>query len=232
MPTRFIKIAIVALVALSTPALAQQIGYPPDQSPYRDLDWSQHFTVYGGYYHAHKDRVGAAPQSAPIIGVRYEVDIAGPAQFFVRAARVSSKRNAFDVTQPAATKSLGEVSAPLYLADVGFSFNLTGRKSWHSIVPVIGLGIGVASASKAVARDPYRFGTQFSFSGEAGVRIVPSHRYEIRLMLDNTFYQNHYPNSYYATASDGSAVLPLGVSKSAYFSNTAFTAGLSLPIFR
>jgi hypothetical protein len=167
-----------------------------------------------------------------MLGLRYEVDIAGPAQFWARVARVSSERNAYNPTVAAESRLLGKFSDPLYLADVGFTFNLTGRKSWHRIVPVVGFGIGVANASKMVTTDPYNFGTQFSFSTEAGVRIVPSDRYEVRLMIGNTFYKNHYPNEYTLNGADTTSVLGPNVARSSYLANFALTAGLSIPLFR
>jgi len=233
---RFVKhavhIAAALLVLSATPVLAQQVGYPPDKSPYQDLVTSQHLTVYGGYYHAGKDDVGAAPGSAPMLGLRYEIDIAGPAQYWIRLGRVSSDRNSYNPLLPTATRSLGKVSDPLYLAETGFSFNLTGRKSWHSIVPVIGFGAGVASATKKAPNDPYRFGTQFAFSTEFGVRVIPSNRYELRFMLGNTFYQNHYPSAYFTKSTDTTAVLGASSSRSSYLANVALTAGLSVPLFR
>jgi len=228
-------LACCAALTLGVPAhslVAQQVGYPPDQSPYRDIDWSQHLTLYGGYYHAGKDEIGAAPASAPMLGLRYEVDIAGPAQFFVRAARVNSERNAVDPSLPAATRSLGKVSDPLYLADAGFSFNLTGRKSWHSLVPVFGFALGVASATSTEPKDPYRFGTQFAFSTQFGIRYIPNRHYELRAMIDNIFYQNHYPAGYYQKTADTTSVLTSSTGRSSYLANTALTVGLSVPLFR
>jgi hypothetical protein len=219
-------------------AFAQQVGYPPSKSPYQDIDWSQHLTLFGGYYHAGKDDVGAMPGSAPMFGLRYEVDIAGPAQFYARVARVNSDRNTFDPT--ATTRALqakGKVSNPLYLTDVGFSFNLTGRKSWHNIVPVVGFGIGIASAAKssdaAAEKDPYRFGTQFLFDGQIGVRVIPSRRFELRFLLDNMWYQNHYPGSYFPTGTtDTVSVVGSEASKSSYKANFGLTAGISVPLFK
>jgi hypothetical protein len=217
---------------IASSAVAQQVGYSIEKTPYRDLVWSQHLTVYGGYYRAGRDAVRAAPGSGPLLGLRYELDIAGPAQFFVRAARVSSERESYNPALPALTRQQGTVSAPLWLADAGFSFNLTGRKSWHSIVPVAGFALGVVSSTKKATNDPYSLGTQFSFSTQLGIRVVPSDRYEFRFMLDNIFYQNHYPSAYFVRSSDTTAVLSTNTSKSSYLPNLSLTAGLSIPIFR
>jgi len=219
----------------ATPFVAgaqERVGYPADKSPFRDLETPQRITLFTGYYNAGSDAVGAAPQSAPLIGLRYEVTLGGVAQFFTRAARVSSERQSYNPSLVAGARSLGKVSDPLWLADLGFSFNLTGQRSWHHFVPALGFALGVANATSKAPNDPYRFGTQFSFSTDMMLRYVPSTSYEIRLGLNNTFYQNHYPSAYYTKASDNTSVLTSSTSKSSYMSNTMLTAGLSIPIFR
>lgn len=226
-----------ALLVLATtagvPALAQQVGYPPAQSPYRDLTTSQRLTLFGGYYSAHEDVLGVVPNSAPLIGVQYEITVGGPAQFFARLQRASSRRNVYDPTKPQASRSLGTVSDPLYLADIGFSFNLTGQKSWHHLVPTAGFGIGFARAEGSAPADPYLFGTQFAMMGDLGVRYVVSDALELRLGLGNTLYQNHYPSAYYVKGTaDTTALLSPNTAKSSYLNNWRLTAGVAFPLFR
>ncbi len=226
----------LASLLTSAPAAAQTVvGHTPETSPFRDVTPSQHITLLGGYYRAQKDEIGATPRGGALFGLRYDLPVGGPADFFIRAERVSSHRTAFDPTLPAATSAIGDQSFPLYLTDLGFAFNLTGQKSWHSMIPVIGLGIGVASASppSAGGKDPYRFGTQFAFRTDAGIRIVPGGTYELRLMASNVLYQNHYPNAYYVPpAGTTIPLLAASTAKSGYRSNLALTAGLAIPIFR
>jgi hypothetical protein len=80
-----------ALALTGTPALAQvDVGYPPPRSPFRDLEFRHELTLFGGYYIAPKDPAGAAPRSAPMEGLRYELVVGGPAQLVLRLARVYS----------------------------------------------------------------------------------------------------------------------------------------------
>jgi hypothetical protein len=225
--------AIAAALLFATPLVAQDVGYPPSSSPYRDIPTPQRITLFGGYFVASKDKIGAIPKSAPLVGLRYEVTVGGPAQFFARTAFAPSKRNAYDPARPQATRSLGEVSAPLYFADIGFSFNLTGQKSWNHLVPTVGFGLGLVSSMKRTENDPFRLGTKFAFSTDFGVRYVPEGRsLEWRVNLGNTFYQTRYPAQYTTLAGDGTSLLPEGSSRSSYRMNWTLTAGLSYPIFR
>src|SRR4051794_14267336 len=132
-------------LAVAMPAAAQtvDVGYPPPKSPFRDLEYHQELTFFGGYFSAATDPAGAAPKSAPMEGIRYEVTVGGPAQIYARLARVSSERNVIDPSSPAATRHLGSQSWPVYLMDAGLSLNLTGQRSFHGIVPVVALGGGL-----------------------------------------------------------------------------------------
>ncbi len=216
----------------TTPVHGQEAGYPPSKSPYQDLESPQRIFLFGGYFAAGKDRIGAAPQSAPLFGAQYEVSIGGPAQFFVRAARASSKRDTFDPSQPKATRSLGTIGDPLWLVDLGFLFDLTGQKSWHHLVPTFAFGVGLANARASTADDPYSFGTQFAFNTDLGIRYVPGNTYDVRLGIGNTFYQNHYPTGYYVATSDGTSLIGNGIAKTSYLNSWRLTAGLSVPLFR
>lgn len=236
----FLALSLVACalapVLMSTPLAAQTIiGRSPAESPYRDVQPSQHLTILGGYFHTQHDEIGATPRSGALFGLRYDLPVSGPAEFYARGQRVSSHRLAFDPTLPSASRSLGDQSVPLYIVDLGFALNLTGQKSWHGIIPVIGFGLGVASASEpsTAGKDPYKFGTQFAITTDAGLRIVPGNSFELRLMVGNTLYQNHYPAGYYVTPIAGTApLLTANTSRSGYRANLSYTAGLAVPLFR
>lgn len=221
---------------LSVPLAAQSVvGHLPAESPYNDVRPSQHLAILGGYFNTQHDEIGATPRSGALFGLRYDLPVSGPAEFYARGRRVSSHRLAFDPTLPAATRSLGDQSVALYIADIGFALNLTGQKSWHHVIPVIGVGAGIASASQPSTggKDPYKFGTQFAITADAGLRVVPGNSYELRLMVGNTLYQNHYPAGYYVTPVVASTpLLTTGTATSGYRSNLSYTAGLSVPLFR
>jgi hypothetical protein len=228
-----------ALAVGATPLAAQQVvGHLPSQSPFRDIEPSQQFTLESGYFKTQQDEIGATPRSGPFFGVRYDIPVGGPARFYVRLDRVSSHRQAFDPTKPPATRDLGRVSSPLWLGDLGFALDLTGERTWHGIIPTFDAGLGIATGSHTTKSDPYSFGTQFALRSDFGIRIHPSNGLELRLLAGPTMYQNHYPSGYFVApvtstgASAGPALLGTGTARSGFRTNWAYTAGLAFPLFR
>lgn len=225
--------SLASLTAVPSALSAQAVvGHTPETSPYHDIDASQRVTLFGGYFKTGTDEIGATPQSGPAFGIRYDLPVAGPADFFARFQRVNSHREAFDPTLPAATRSLGKQNLGLYVADLGFALNLTGRRTWHSLIPTIGLGLGVVSAPGTTGKDPYDFGTQFAFSGDVGIRFNPSNSYEFRIDATPTFYQNHYPATYYVAPTGTTPLLATTTARSGFRRAVSYTAGLSIPVFR
>ena len=231
-------ICAFAFLALPAAAAAQsaatpQVGYPTNRSPFRDLEYRQELTIFGGRFKAGTEPAAVAPSSGPMVGARYEITVGGPAQMYVRGSRVFSERRALDPTKPAATRFLGVSDIPLYLADLGVSVNLTGQRSFHGIVPSLAVGAGVASTlSSKVEKDPYKFGTTFAFSFGGGLRILPTDRIQIRIDGGTHMYQIHYPTEYSTPASDNTSVIPSDQPKSFWKSNPSITAGLSYLFFR
>ena len=221
-----------ALAVATTSAVAQgQVGYPPAESPFRDLIFRQEATVVAGYYAAGKDPVGVAPQGGPMLGMRYEVRVGGPAQFAVRAARVFSERSILDPTKPLDERIVATESWPLYLADAGITFNLTGQKSFRGFVPVATVGGGIASDFKG--REDvggFRFGTAFALSYGAGIRWVPGGAYQLRLDVLEFLYQVRYPNSYFT--ANGTLPPVRSGAQNVWTHNAAITLGGSIQFFR
>lgn len=218
----------------AVPAAAQvDVGYPPPKSPFRDLEYKQEATLFGGYYFAGKDPAGAAPSSAPMAGVRYEVAVGGPAQIVFRLANVMSERKVIDPSQPRASRDLGVQSWAVYLVDVGLSFNLTGQRTWHGVIPVIYTGVGLASdLDKQVDKDPFNLGTTFAFSLAGGLRFVPGGRFQVRADAGTYIYQIKYPVDYYSTTSDNTTVLDSKQAKNFWKRNLDLTLGASYLLFR
>ena len=226
---------VMAFALIAAPATAQtvDVGYPPPQSPFRDLEYKHELTAFAGYYVAPKDPAGVAPRSAPMEGIRYEITIGGPAQFVFRLARVNSERHVINPLEPRATRDLGMQSWPVYLTDLGFSLNLTGQRSWHGIVPVIYTGVGLASdMDKKDDNDPFNIGTTFAFSFAGGLRVVPGGRFQIRADAGTYIYQLKYPTTYYSTTSDNSTVLDSKQAKNFWKRNLGLTLGASYLLFR
>jgi hypothetical protein len=224
---------MVAVLAAPLPAQQVDVGYPPPKSPFRDLEYKQELTAFGGYYMAGKDPAGVAPRSAPMGGIRYEVSVGGPAQIVARLARVNSERKVIDPSEPAASRNLGIESWPVYLVDLGMSLNLTGQRSFHGVVPIVYTGLGVATdLDKTADDDPFNLGTTFAFSLAGGLRFVPGGRFQVRADVGTWFYQIKYPTAYYGVTSDDTAVLESDQAKNFWKRNLGFTLGASYLLFR
>jgi len=224
-----------AFVALAVPAAAQSVdvGYSPPKSPFKDLEYHQELTVFGGYFAAAKDPAGAAPKAASMEGIRYEVTVGGPAQIVARIARINSQRDVIDPTASAATRHLGSQMWPVYIVDLGLSLNLTGQRTFHGIVPVLYSGVGLASdLDKQADADPFNLGTTFAFSFGGGLRMVPGGRFQIRADAGTYLYQLKYPTEYFVAATDNTSVLPATQAKSFWKRNGAYTIGVSYLLFR
>ncbi|MEO8575877.1 MAG: hypothetical protein ABI556_04215 [Gemmatimonadales bacterium] len=224
----------LTFVLCAAPVAAQvDVGYPPPKSPYRDLEFKQEATAFGGYFFAAKDPAGVAPRSGPMGGIRYEVTVGGPAQLVARIARVNSERKVVDPSLPKATRDLGIQAWPIYVADVGLSLNLTGQRSWHGVVPVIYTGVGLASdLDKQDDNDPFNLGTTFALSLAGGLRIVPGGRFQLRADAGTYIYQIKYPTAYYGLTADNTTVLDTKQAKNFWKRNFGLTLGASYLLFR
>jgi hypothetical protein len=163
------------------------------------------------------------------LGLRYEIRLGGPIQLTGRAMRVWSERTRLDPTRPEAERNLGVESLPLYLADLGLTMNLTGRKSYRRLVPVINAGIGVAS-DLGEPRDPgggFQFGTTFAFAFGAGVRWVPSGRLQLRIDVTDYLYQLSYPDSFRSAPAGITPILMATESTNEWTHNPVISVGVS-----
>lgn len=227
----FRVISALALAAFATAANAQ-VGHLPQNSPYRDLENSQEFSAFYGHYDAGKDPIGVAPQDGPLWGLRYKIHVGGPAFLGARWSHINSKRVAIDPTKVGAARQLGTHDVALNLYDLDLAINLTGQKTFHRIIPVVNLGLGVASCSCTVTNDPYAFGTPFAFSFGGGLRYAPGGRFQLTADWNNNLYQLKYPTAYYVSPIGGTAAVVGNQARSFWKNNRALTIGASLLFFR
>lgn len=226
---------LVVGVLLSARSAEAQVGYEPKASPYRDVDYRQGVTAFAGWYSAALDPARVASRSGPIVGVRYDLTLAGPAQLTVSSAYVNSERNVIDPRQPQSTRMLGRRSAPLLLNDVNITLNLTGARSWHNLIPLIQFGGGTATDLHSTADvGNYSFGTAFALTLGTGIRYVSRGRWEVRGDIDDHLYSIRYPATYAKsfTSSASDAVLGPGESRSRWRHNAALTLGLTYKFLR
>jgi hypothetical protein len=221
--------ALVALLlAVASVAAHGQVGYPPARSPYLDLVYSQELTAIVGYYVGRDDPAGVAPQSAPLVGVHYEWRAGGPAHLSGEVVRIASSRTVLDPSKPAATRSLGEQSWPLWSADFGLGMSLTGARSWHELVPEVKAGVGLVSDFKGKPDvGGFKYGTRFALTWGAALRYVPSgSRYQLRADLSNRLISIRYPDVYFRPTTNVTPILT-GRDQSVWRNNPSLSIGIS-----
>jgi hypothetical protein len=174
-----------------------------------------------------------APRSGPLAGVRYALHLSGPASFTARVAYARSERTVLDPLEPAAMRVvLPAAKVSLLMADAGVALSLTGFKSWNRVVPELNGGAGFISDFRTKGDvGGFSFGTRFALTLGAGVRYVPGGRFQLRADVTDNLYRIAYPDSYYRTASDGTAILT-NEGKALWTHNPSITLGVSYLFWR
>lgn len=191
---------LAGVVAALPPArLAAQVGHDPARSPYRDITTRQMLSGWAGWFGGNRAVTGVGARSAAAAGARFDTKLSGPADLSASVAWVWSSRNVVDSLSdslpPPAVFTGAPIAVPLLLADLGFTFNLTGAKSWRGLAPFAGLAIGVVSPRGATAdTSGFRPTTQFAIVPSLGVRAFLSRALALRLELRDHYFRYDWPH--------------------------------------
>jgi opacity protein-like surface antigen len=217
----------VAIVALLARPAAGQVGYPPERSPFVDVEQTQEITALFGYYSAKRDPARVAPQSAAMAGLQYEWRASGPLHLGLEFMGTNSERTTLDPSKAPAARDLGTSSHRIYAADAFLAVSLTGARSWHHLMPMTNLGLGLVSDFKGPDVGGFKFGTRFAFPWGAGVRWVPGGHIQLRADVKDWMYSVVYPESYYISSTTDPPILTSKVARSRWTNNFAMTVGVS-----
>lgn len=226
------SLILLSLAAAVTPAAAQ-VGSLPNKSPYRDISYSQEYTVLGGWFGGSRGTAGIGPRSGPLFGLRYAIKLGGPVDFYADVMRAQSTRLVLNPDLSGTARTVGTVSYPLYLGDLGLAINLTGEKTWHHLMPAVSLGFGVVSdagARKDVGK--FALGTPFQLTFGAGVRYIGKGPWSVRFDLADHMFRIHYPSSYFIAPSGGTAILKSSTGDAQWLHSAVFTLGVSYLVLR
>lgn len=200
-----------ALLIVAAPAAASgQVGHPPADSPYRDIDRSQTLSAVIGHLGGSRGRAGVGPASGLTVGARFEMRLSGPTDLVVSIARSGTDRFVMDPFQPAADRRAGPVGQSLMMADVGLVFLITGPKTWHGLAPYVGASFGMAFAG-ATPQDSsrYEFGSKFTLQPAIGVRYYPTESISLRVEARDVLWRLRYPVSFFAPPPDDPTSPPI-----------------------
>jgi hypothetical protein len=173
---------------------------------------------------SHKNSSGA------YFGARYDYSLGSLVSLTGKVAVAPTTRGVIDPGQPAASRFVGEIDETVLLIDGGFSFSLTGARSFHNFVPVITVAAGYASDLNSRDAGGYTLSPGFQLNLGAGVKWLWGESMQIRVDATNYLVRVAYPSSYFEFASDGTAAR-VG-DGSVYTSNLVLSVGLSHRFFR
>jgi hypothetical protein len=232
--TRRRTLAVAASLAVSfAPAVARaQIGYLPNRSPYEDLVTDQSLSLSVGRLGTNSDPANVHPKSSAFFSLLYTLPVGGPASLFVQYGFAPSKRNLFNPDSPAKTRLIGTPSVTTHLVNLGLDVSMTGQKTFHHFMPSLTGGIGLASDFAKADTGAYRFGTKFTFAYGAALKYFFRNGWALRADVSNNVWQYQYPDRYFVKTSDTTSILTDTRNRSAWRSNWALTAGVSVPLFR
>lgn len=221
------RVLTALLLAASAAALpAQQVGYAPSRSPYRDVDQSMEFALLGGHFSATPDPAGVAPQGGQLASLLYGWHATGPLFLTTSLTRIGSQRHILDPL--AANKDRGTETWPLWAFDGAMALSLTGNRTYHGFMPVLNAGMGFITDRHTNSDvGNFQFGTRFEFVWGASLRYIPASRWGVRVDLNNRFYSMGYPETYYVTGKDGQSIVGPRQSKSFWRNNPSLSIGLS-----
>lgn len=220
-----------AAALLAAPALlpAQLVGTPPERSPFRDVEFRQEITTFTGWYVSGPGVVGVLPRGGPMLGARWEALLTGPLRFYTRLGSVLSERTVINPARAPGERAIGDYSWPVFFGDVGFNADLTGRKSWNRLVPMVSVGAGgVTDFIRGPDVGQFEFGTRFALTYGGGVRYVPGGRWQFRLDAHDVMHRIKYPPAYRTNfAGSTGPVLPSGEADRGWHHNLAIQLGLT-----
>ena len=227
-----VAIRLVAAGLLMPAALAAQVGHLPANSPFEDVKLGQNLSIMGGWMAMTRDPADVAPLSSLAAALRYDIGIGGPASLYARYVIAPSERKLLQPANPLAKRVIGTPGVTTHQLDAGLDLALTGKKTWHRLIPSLNGGVGVVTDFAAADTGAYRFGTKFSFSYGLSLRYLPRKGPMIRVDLTNFMWQYEYPDRYFVKASDTTSVLTDTRNRSSWRGSRTVTVGVTLPLFR
>ena len=210
---------------LAGQARAQDTATVHIASPYVNFEQRHGVTLFAGYFAGNEGSANVGPQGSFTVGADYWLHVGGPAFVAGELLYAPSKRTIMD---PFTLQNLGTVSSPLYMLDVALHVSVTGEKTWHGMLPLVGLGLGVAYDPEKPDVGGYAFGTKFFIGAGAGIVTRISGPWLLRVSAWAYLWQLHYPTTYFPPGNGG--IFPPNAADKEWVGNGVFTLGLTYRI--
>ncbi len=213
-PPRYLRALIlrVAAAALFWPGTASaQVGHAPESSPYRDLRAKHILSFTGGYVAGNAGKAGVGPTNGRFGAVRYDLHLSGATAMGFGFSFGYVDRLLIDPREGPDTRTLGNATQSLVMADFGINLVLTGAKTWRRLAPYLGFSLGLALGGE-IPEDSlsgFNFSTKFQLSPQAGVRWYVTDRLSIRLEGRDILWRLSYPDSFFAAPANDLTTDPI-----------------------
>ena len=193
---RLLLAALFVLVA--APPASAQVGYDPALSPYRDIRSGRYLELFGGKMFGSGGSIQVGPRDGAVMGARVNFRAKNTIQVSFGGWYANTVRNIVDADDSIATRVKPAIAHHLYGGEATLQFNFTGGKSWHSLAPYAGLGLGVVKGQPTPAADTsgYTFGTKLYFAPMLGTRVMLGQRAFIKAEAKAYFWNLKYPLNY------------------------------------
>lgn len=177
--------------------LSAQVGYPPSQSPYRDIARRSSLTFMAGYLGGDGGSLGIGPRHGMTYGVFYDLRTSGFVTGGLALTYMDLERDVVDADAPKATRRTGPFKQTIINPEAILQFNLTGGKAWHHLAPFFVAGVGYALGSDVKSdTSGFQFGNRFTVSPGFGIRYFLGSRLHLRFEARRHFWKLKYPTSY------------------------------------
>jgi len=223
----WVGIVVGACVVGAAAPLAAQVGYPPNASPYHDTPHGPTIDITFGYLGGSRGSVGVGPSNGGVFSFRYELPLSSSLGTSIGVTDAFASRFLVDPTQDSLTRRSGPVASNLAMIDLGIHLVVTGAKSWHGLVPIVGAFIGLAvSPRQTQDTSQYAFSTKAVLGPELALRWYVSRTLSLRADARVAWWRLSYPLEYKDPAPDGSRVLGVNASQSEWTVPPLITVGI------
>ena len=221
--------ALGVVATLAPAARTQDTTKTVIKSAYSQFDEHEGLALILGYFAGNRGRPGVGPEGSPLVGLSYLYHVGGPAGIVGRVSYAPSQRTVLDPALPPDQRNLGKTPAALIMVDVGLAFYVTGEKTWHSMVPTLGVAIGGAFGSSTPDVGSYSFGSKFYVGFGGGVTYALKAPWVLKVDAWDYLWQLKYPTDYFTGSQP---ILPPDAADKEWRSNGVLTIGLSYTIKR
>jgi hypothetical protein len=194
MHSRLIAVLLLAPIA----SASAQVGYLPTQSPFREIEHGSFLELSSGRVLGTGGPLELGPRNGTALGLRWVVRGKNTLQFSFGAWTAGTKRTQIDPDDSVAVRNKGLIDQRLIGGEINIQFNVTGGKTWHSLAPFAGIGIGLVHGQATPATDTsgYSFGSKVYFAPGIGTRLFAGQRLYLKLDARALFWKLEYPQSY------------------------------------